>query len=77
MKLRELLKLMDTGDENTPSIQIVGGRMDWDQFDQVRIDSELLQPFRDTEVDCIAVEDGILRVGLKERKVCTLLHLCL
>ena len=76
MKLRELIELMETGDEeHVPQIQISFSNCDWGHFDQLCIDSELLWPVQERDVDCIAVEGGILRVGVAGEKVCTPLHL--
>lgn len=76
MKVRDLIKLMETGDEeNVPTIQVAFSNRDWDQFDQVLIDSELLRPIHRMEIDCVAVENGVLRIGIAGKKVCTPLHL--
>ena len=61
----KLLDCLDTGDdENTVRIQVVFPGEDWESFDTLRVTSPLLMNVYESRVDCIGVEDGIIRVGL-------------
>lgn len=63
--LRQLIPCMDTRDEEyCPSIQVVESFMDWDKYNQFRLDSEILDTLSHRKIDSISAEDGIIRVGL-------------
>ena len=61
----QLVCCLDTGDEeNEVKIQIVFPEEDWDNYDTVRVSSPLLIKFYNEWINCMGVEDGIIRVGL-------------
>ena len=63
--VRQLAECMNTGDEdNDVMIQIVFQRDDWERFDTVRVTSPMLMWYYDEKIDCIGVENGVIRIGL-------------
>ena len=64
LQLLECLYFYDP--ERDERIQIVFQYNDWDKFDQLYVRSEFLIPFFCRTVDCISVEDGIMRIGIDD-----------
>lgn len=64
LQLLECLYFHDP--ECDEQIQIVFQYNDWDKFDQLYVRSEFLIPFFCRTVDCISVEDGIMRIGIDD-----------
>ena len=45
--------------------------MDWDNFSEFHVGSQLLKPFVDFEVDCIgAIAENVIRVALYNEDFC-------
>lgn len=64
LQLLECLYFYDP--ERDERIQVVFQYNDWDKFDQLYVRSEFLIPFFCRTVDCISVEDGIMRIGIDD-----------
>ena len=63
--LKQLIGYLDREEfELSETIQVVFRQNDWEQYDQVNATSELLKPFLDREILCMACEGGVIRVGL-------------
>lgn len=68
MKLIDLLEAIGEGYysfDTAEIIQICEPNMDWDNFSEFHVGSQLLKPFADFEVDCIgAIAENVIRVAL-------------
>ena len=74
MKLIDLLEAIGEGYcsfDTAEIIQICEPNMDWDNFSEFHVGSQLLKPFVDFEVDCIgAIAENVIRVALYNEDFC-------
>lgn len=74
MKLIDLLEAIGEGYcsfDTAEIIQIYEPNMDWDNFSEFHVGSQLLKPFVDFEVDCIgAIAENVIRVALYNEDFC-------
>ncbi len=74
MKLIDLLEAIGEGYysfDTAEIIQICEPNMDWDNFSEFHVGSQLLKPFADFEVDCIgAIAENVIRVALYNEDFC-------
>jgi len=54
IQLKDILAYLDRGNsEDSDIIQVVTGNREWDDYDELNANSELLIPFRDYYIWCI------------------------
>ena len=74
MKLIDLLEAIGEGYysfDTAEIIQICEPNMDWDNFSEFHVGSQLLKPFADFKVDCIgAIAENVIRVALYNEDFC-------
>ena len=74
MKLIDLLQAIGDGYcsfDTAEIIQICEPNMDWDNFFEFHVGSQLLKPFADFEVDCIgAIAENVIRISLYNEDFC-------
>ena len=74
MKLIDLLQAIGDGYcsfDTAEIIQICEPNMDWDNFSEFHVGSQLLKPFADFEVDCIgAIAENVIRISLYNEDFC-------